>query len=257
MNKKYTLITGASSGIGYELAINYANLGENLILIARRIEILEDIRNRYKNIDILILNMDLSDINNTKEIYNIIKEKNIFVNRVINNAGVGLFGDFIETDIDKEISMINLNITSLMILTKMFLNDMKNNKEGEIINVSSIASFMPGPKMAVYYATKAFVTSFSKAIYYEVKNLGINVSILAPGATSTNFEKASNLEKSSLFDNMRVDSAKNVADYTVRKTPKTLIIPGILNKITVFFVKFIPSNILLKIVDKLQKRKDI
>lgn len=256
MKDKYTLITGASSGIGYELAKLYANKGENLILVARRLDKLEEFKNKFPNIKILNIKMDLSLIDSSNKIYDITKKENIFVNRLINNAGVGLFGDFSDTDLNREINMINLNIISLVSLTKMYLKDMLKENEGEILNVSSIASFMPGPRMSIYYATKAFVTSFTEALRYEIKNSNIKVSILAPGATSTEFIKSSNLENSKLFDNMRVQTPEEVAKISFENMGKRLIIPGILNKLTVFLVKFVPKNILLKVVDEIQKRKD-
>ncbi|QXW66152.1 SDR family oxidoreductase [Streptobacillus moniliformis] len=255
MNNSYILITGASSGIGMEIAQNYAKKGKNLILIARRIEILEKLKQKYTNVDIHVIQKDLSLVSSSKEIYEYTKSKKIFVEVLINNAGVGLFGDFLETSLDKEISMINLNILSLISLTKLYLQDMKKYDRGQILNVSSIASFMPGPKMSVYYATKAFVTSFTNALSYELRDSNIKVSILRPGATSTEFVKSSNLENSKLFDNMRVDTAVNVANYAIDNMGKRLIIPGFLNKVVVFLVKFIPVKLLMKFVEKIQERK--
>ncbi|NYV27324.1 SDR family oxidoreductase [Streptobacillus felis] len=253
---KYVLITGASSGIGQELAKKYAEKGNNLILVARRINILEQFKNNYPDIDIHILQKDLSNVESSNEIYKYTEENNLFVVTLINNAGVGLFGNFIETDLEREISMINLNIVSLVSLTKLYLKNMKNKNEGQILNVSSVASFMPGPKMSVYYATKAFVTSFSNALYHELKDSNIKVSILAPGATSTGFVKSSNLENSKLFDNMRVQTPELVADYTMRNMGKRLIIPGILNRLSVFSTRFTPTKLLMYFVEKIQQRKD-
>ncbi|CAM3075688.1 SDR family NAD(P)-dependent oxidoreductase [Streptobacillus ratti] len=256
MNNSYILITGASSGIGMEIAQNYAKKGKNLILVARRIDILEKFKEKYRDIDIHVIQKDLSLISSAKEIYEYTKSKNLFVEILINNAGVGLFGDFSETSLDKEIDMINLNILSLVSLTKLYLQDMLKYDRGKILNVSSIASFMPGPKMSIYYATKSFVTSFTNAISHELKDSNIKVSILAPGATSTEFVKSSNLENSKLFDNMRVASPKNVADYALKHIGKRMIIPGILNKITVFLVRFVPVKLLMIFVEKIQERKE-
>ncbi len=253
---RYILITGASSGIGMEIAKIYAKKGRNLILVARRIDILEKLKDEYRDIDIHVIQKDLSLTSSAKEIYEYTKSKDLFVEILINNAGVGLFGDFLDSSLDREIAMINLNILSLMSLTKLYIQDMKKYNKGQILNVSSIASFMPGPKMSVYYATKAFVTSFSNAISHELKDSNIKVSILAPGATSTEFVKSSNLQNSKLFDNMRVDSPKNVAEYAIKHMGKRLIIPGFLNKITVFLVRFVPVKLLMNFVEKIQERKE-
>lgn len=256
MKNNYVLITGASSGIGKEMAKIYAQKGHNLILVARRIEILEELKNEYSNLDIHILQKDLSNIACCQEIYEYTQDKGLFVETLINNAGVGLFGDFIETDLERELSMINLNISSLISLTKLYLVNMKKENRGQILNVSSVASFMPGPKMSVYYATKAFVTSFTNALSHELKDTNIKVSILAPGATSTGFVKSSNLENSKLFDNMRVQSAETVAKYALDNLGKRLIIPGVLNKLSVFSTRFVPTKIMMYFVEKIQQRKD-
>ncbi|WP_156299291.1 SDR family NAD(P)-dependent oxidoreductase [Streptobacillus canis] len=256
MKNNYVLITGASSGIGKEMAKIYAQKGHNLILVARRIEILEELKNEYSNLDIHILQKDLANIACCQEIYEYTQDKGLFVETLINNAGVGLFGDFIETDLERELSMINLNISSLISLTKLYLVNMKKENRGQILNVSSVASFMPGPKMSVYYATKAFVTSFTNALSHELKDTNIKVSILAPGATSTGFVKSSNLENSKLFDNMRVQSAETVAKYALDNLGERLIIPGVLNKLSVFSTRFVPTKIMMYFVEKIQQRKD-
>lgn len=250
--ESYVLITGANTGIGYELAKIYAENNYKLIVVSRRTDNLEKLKEKYK--DIVIISKDLSKIENVYELYQETKKMNLKVDILVNNAGVGLFGDFISTNLEQEINMINLNITAVIVLTKLYLEDMVKENKGEIINISSIASFVPGPKMSVYYATKAFITSFSKAISYELKNTNIKVKIIAPGATATNFEKAASLESSSLFDNMKVMSAEEVAK-SIYKSKKLMTIPGLLNKMTVFFSKFTPTKLLLYVIDKIQNSK--
>lgn len=250
---KYTLITGATSGIGYEIAKIYAEQGEPLILVARRKAILDEFQQRYANVE--IVEMDLSEPNNAKKLFEITEQNGWQVFRLINNAGFGVFGEFSETDLDREMAMVNLNIQAVMILTKLYLQPMKARNQGEILNVSSVASFMPGPQMSVYYATKAFVTSFSKALSYELKETNINISILAPGTTATEFEKAANLQNSKLFDRLKVQSAEEVATYAVQNLGKNVIIPNWLNKLMVFSSRFTPDFLLLPIVAFIQKNK--
>lgn len=250
---KYTLITGATSGIGYEIAKIYAEQGEPLILVARRKAILDEFQQRYANVE--IVEMDLSEPNNAKKLFEITEQNGWQVFRLINNAGFGVFGEFSETDLDREMAMVNLNIQAVMILTKLYLQPMKARNQGEILNVSSVASFMPGPQMSVYYATKAFVTSFSKALSYELKDTNINISILAPGTTATEFEKAANLQNSKLFDRLKVQSAEEVAKYAVQHLGKSVIIPNWLNKLMVFSSRFTPDFLLLPIVAFIQKNK--
>lgn len=253
--KKYTLITGASSGIGYEIAKIYAERGENLILVARRKQILQQFQQSYPNVE--IIDMDLSQVENAKKMFEITQQNGWFVSRLINNAGFGVFGEFVDTDLEREISMVNLNIQALMILTKLYLQPMKQHNQGEILNVSSIASFMPGPQMSVYYATKAFVTSFSKALSYELKDTHIKVSILAPATTATEFEKSANLQNSKLFEYLQVQSAQQVAKSAVDFLAKKLVIfPNFASKLLTFASRFAPDFLLLKIVSEIQKRKE-
>lgn len=251
--KHYTLITGASSGIGYELAKIYAEQGEPLILVARRQSVLQAFQQQYPNVEVVALDLSLPE--NAKRLFAITQQQGWFVARLINNAGIGVFGEFSETDLEREIEMVNLNIQALMILTKCYLNPMKQRNQGEILNVSSVAGFMAGPQMSVYYATKAFVTSFSQALRYELKETAIKVSILAPGTTATEFEKTANLQHSTLFDRLQVQSAKEVATIAVKQLGKPLIIPNLLNKLLVWGSRFTPRFLLLKIVAQLQKRK--
>lgn len=254
-NKEYILITGATSGIGYEMAKIYLKNNENIILVARNLEKMNEIKLEYPN-NIEIIQADLSKENEAKRVYDEVKLRKLDVKTVINNAGVGLFGDFKNTKIEDEISMINLNVISLVSLTKFFLKDMLEKNRGEILNVSSVAGYTAGPKMAVYYATKNFVTAFSNAINYELKDSNVKVSSLAPGATKTGFVKAAKLENSKLFDNLRLMEAKEVAEIAIKNLGKKReIIPGFFNKLSVFSNRLLPRTLMLKIINKIQENK--
>lgn len=252
MEKSYTLITGATSGIGLAIAERLAREQVNLILVARRFNELRAFQQKYPQCE--IFQADLAQSNNPIQIYEFIKGRELIVERLINNAGVGLFGDFLGSDLDKELAMIQVNICSLITLTKLFLPDMQARNHGEIINVSSVASFMPGPKMSVYYATKAFVTSFTEALAYELRNTNIQVRLLAPGPTATQFEKASQLEDSKLFHRFKTQSADEVAQALLM-SHKKIVIPGTLNKLAVFLARHLPQRWVTATVAKIQENK--
>lgn len=254
MNNKYILITGASSGIGKSLAYEFAKRGEKLILVVRRIEILEEFKKEFP--ETIIIKADLSDINQVNNVYKQTKDMNIFVYKLVNNAGFGDYSLFVDSDNKKNIDMINLNISGLITMTRNYLEDMKKYNEGYILNVSSIASFMPGPCMAVYYASKAFVTSFSRALDFELRKTNISVSILAPGPTNTGFREKANIKNSGLDKSFESNSSDYVAKYTLNNLNKKLIIPGWTNKITVFMSNILPINIMLYFVNKAQERKN-
>ena len=212
------LITGASSGIGRDIATEFAKRGYDLILVARNIEKLnqvkENILNNCNNINIKIIQMDVSTPENCKNLYNQVNDD---IDILINNAGFGVFGDFTKTDIDKEIQLINTNITAVHILTKLFLQDMEKKNKGHILNVASIAGFMPGPLMATYYSSKAYVVRLSEAIREELrrKNSNVKLSILCPGPVNTNFNNVAdvNFKAKSL-------SSEYVAKYAVNEMLK-------------------------------------
>ena len=258
---KTVLITGASSGIGYEFAKIYAKKGYNLVITARRKNNLDRIKQELESFDtaicVDIIVLDLSKQNSAKELYEVVKQRGILIDTLINNAGFGVYGNFIETDIEKEIDMIELNIKSLVVLTKLFLKDMVSRNNGTIINVASTAAFQPGPLMSVYYASKSFVLSFTEAIRNEVRDTNVNISVLCPGPTDTEFEKSASLEESSLFTKLKVMKPEKVAiiGYKGINRNKSVIIPGILNNILITFNKIIPRALVINIVRKLQESK--
>ncbi|MFA9290305.1 MAG: SDR family NAD(P)-dependent oxidoreductase [Solirubrobacteraceae bacterium] len=253
--KKTVLITGASSGIGLELAKIFASKGNNLVLVARSLQKLEELKNELErdfSVSVLNIKKDLSIPNSASEVYNEVKQHQMEINYLVNNAGVGVFGPHIKTDWENEKSMIQLNITSLTELTKLFVKDMVNKKSGKIMNVASVAAFVPGPNMSIYFASKAFVLNYSEALRSELSKYGISVTTLCPGATQTNF-----FDPSPNFKNRTtktpLPTAKEVAQYGYSSmlNGNSIAIHGIKNKIAVLLTKFSPRNLTLKITKKI------
>ncbi|MDX9892439.1 MAG: SDR family oxidoreductase [Bacteroidales bacterium] len=251
------LITGASSGIGLDLAKIHAKKGGDLVLVARNKQKLLEIKHEFESnyhIEVVAIEQDLSRKDAAQEVYNQTKQFGITVDILINNAGFGDFGFFAETDWFKEYEMISLNIVALTQLTKLYAQDMIEQGSGRILNVASIAAFLPGPKMAIYYATKAYVLSFSEAIANEFADQGITVTTLCPGPTDTGFEKAAALEESGLFKKQKVVSSMPVAEYGYKAmmNGKTIAIPGFRNKLLTKLVLFAPRNWVVKAVRYIQ-----
>ena len=297
----WALITGASSGIGRDMARYLYRLGYNLIIVARNVDKLnelkvelsknevnadiknnntenlqadeqittskkdnkiennEQIKNEIENKStdtqeqqIIVKQVDLSDKDQCIKLYE--ETKHISLDLLVNNAGFGVFGEFIETDLDKEINLINTNITAVHILTKLYLKDMIRNNKGHILNVASIAGMEPGPLMAAYYASKSYVIRLSRAINEEIKKRKANVkiSILCPGPVDTNFNNVAKV----VFKALSMPSEK-VAQYGIDKAlkGKLIIIPGFLNKCVRFFSKIVPDCILEEVAYHIQRRK--
>ena len=245
------LITGGSSGIGKDMALYLSKLGYDLIIVGRNKEELEKVKEKCKTI-VTIFDLDLSDINNVYKLYDLTKKDNIDV--VINNAGFGLFGNFIDTDLDKELEMINLNIIAVHILTKLYLKDFVKKDKGYILNVASSAGFMAGPKLSTYYSTKNYVLKETIAIYEELRNMNSNVkvSVLCPGPVNTNFNKVAG----GSF-NTKSSSSSYVAHYAIDKMfkNKLIIIPTLRIKLAVLMTRFIPTKVLLRINYNIQNVK--
>ena len=253
---KTALITGASSGIGYELAKIHAAKGGNLVLVARNISKLDELKLELETqfkVSVYTIGKDLSVTNAAQEIYDETNKENIQVDYLINNAGFGDFGMFVETDWNKELQMINLNITTLTQFTKLYLQDMVKRRSGKIMNVASTAAFQSGPTMAVYCATKAYVLSFTEAVSNEVSDKGITITALCPGATETGFQAAGGMEESELFKGKKLPTAKEVAEYgyTSMIKGKTVAIHGIMNYIMSNSIRFLPRAMVLKVSRKL------
>lgn len=233
------LVTGASSGIGYSIARYLSKIGYDLIVVARRRDCLCNLMRECKT-DVKIIDLDLSIISNMYKLYEMTKDENIDI--LVNNAGVGLYGEFYDVDTSKEISMLNLNVIGTDVLTKLYLKDMVKKNSGRILNVSSVLSFMPVPLMSSYYASKAYITSMSRAINTELKmkNINVTVSTLCAGAVDTNFNSDLGV---SFF--IPPSSSEKVAEYAVKKLMKNkeVIIPGILNKCVHAINKIIPIKL--------------
>lgn len=245
------LITGASSGIGRDMAFYLSSKGIDLILVGRNIDALNSVKDKCKT-DVLVIDMDLSVEENVYKLYEITKDKNIDI--LINNAGFGLFGNFIDTDLNRELNMINLNIVAVHILTKLFLNDFVNRDNGYILNVASSAGFMAGPKLSTYYSTKNYVLKESLAIYEELRQMKSNVkiSILCPGPVETNFN---NIAGGSF--NTKSATSEYVARYAIDNMfkNKLIIIPTLKMKLAVFMTRLVPTKLLLRINYHIQNIK--
>lgn len=243
------LVTGASSGIGREIAIELSKKGYDLILVARNEEGLKEVSKKIKTKSEIIA-MDLTDIENCKKLHNQVGRVDI----LINNAGFGDFGAFEKTELNKDINMIKTNVIALHVLTKVFLEDMIKENSGKILNVASIAGFMPGPLMATYYSTKAYVVRLTDSIRAELKEKKSNVqiSLLCPGPVNTNFNNVANVKF-----NMKSHSSQFVAKYAIEKLlkGKYMIIPGIKIKLGIYLSKITPKIILSKIAYRVQQRK--
>lgn len=252
------LITGASGGIGYEIATLMAKDGINLILAARSKKKLEQsaLELQTYGVQVEVIVSDLSKAGSAEKLYKQVKELGSSIDLLVNNAGVGVFGKFTETNLQEDLDMLYLNINSLTHLTKLILPDMTKRGKGRILNVASTAAFQPGPLMAVYYASKAYVLSFSEAIENELKGTGITVSALCPGPTRTDFSERANLVNSKLFDGGTMDS-KTVAKvgYEGFMKGKSVIIPGTQNKILAKSIRFLPRKIVTKTVRRMQDEK--
>ena len=245
------LVTGASSGIGYSIARCLSNIGYDLIIVARRKDCLLNLKKECKT-NVEIITMDLSIISNVYKLYEKTKRHDIDI--LVNNAGVGLYGEFYDIDLQKEMDMLRLNIGATNILTKLYLKDMVKKNKGKILNVSSIFGFMPGPLMSSYYASKAYITSISRAINMELKMKNINVSIstLCAGAVDTNFNSDLGI---SFF--IPPSNSEKVAKYSINKLLKNkeIIVPGAINKFVYFLNKILPNRILRYVVYMSQNGK--
>ena len=256
--KKTALITGASSGIGKEFARIHAEKGGDLVITARSRDKLEELKSELEknhNIKVTVIAKDLALQGAPEEIYNKVKKAGIEIDYLINNAGFGGLGKFHEREWEKDNAMINLNITALTALTRFFLPDFVKKNSGKILNVSSTASYMPGPLQAVYYATKAYVSFFSNAVAEELSDTDITVTALLPGATSTEFGKISGMDKTVLF--AKTASPRKVAEdgYEGMLKGKLNVVSGVTfsQKIMFAILPFIPKKTLLRKVHEMQK----
>lgn len=246
------LITGASSGIGRDMAKELAKRGCDLILVARRVNRLEEIKNEITGVSVETIECDVSTEENCTKLYNSVKDKG--VDMLVNNAGFGLAGEFLSTDLNKELNMIKTNVVAVHMLTKLFLKDFAEKDRGIILNVASSAAYMAGPYLSTYYATKNYVRRLTEAVYRELKekNSNVSVSVLCPGPVNTEFNDVANVKFA-----LKGLSSEYVARYAIEKAlkGKLYIIPGLQMKLGVFLLRFIPNKLMLKISAHIQKKK--
>lgn len=259
--KNVALITGASTGIGKEFAQIHAEKGGDLIITARSVDKLNQLKSALEekyNSKVMVIVKDLSQASASREIYDEVKQAGIEIDYLINNAGFGGQGKFHERAWEQDLAMINLNIVALTALTRFFLPDFVKRNSGKILNVSSTASLMPGPLQAVYFATKAYVTSFSNAIASELHDTNITVTALLPGATETEFAKTSGLDKTELFKN--TFSAREVAQdgYDGMLAGQLDVIAGVTfgQKMMMKSIPFMPKKMLMGQIREMQEVKN-
>ena len=247
------LITGASSGIGREFALYLAELGYDLIICSRSTDKLNALKDEIKNVSVRVITIDLSRESDAFDLYEHLKEEDIDV--LINNAGFGAFGKFLNVPLEREVELIHTNVSSVHILTKCFLKDMQSKNSGLILNVGSMAGFSAGPKLSSYYASKNYVVRLTQAINEELRRDGskVKISVLCPGPVETNFNNVANVRFTTKGLN-----ARDVARYAFDKARqgKIIIIPGFLMKTVKFFEHFLPENLLTRISYKKKKKKE-
>ena len=246
------LITGASSGIGRDMARYLATLGWDLVVVARRTDRLLELKEELENVDVMCITADLSDRAECFKIYE--ETKGVHIDMLINNAGFGLAGEFVETDLDTELRMIDTNITALHILTKLYLKDFVARDSGTILNVASSASFMAGPLLNTYYATKNYVFRLSEAIYQELKEKKskVKISILCPGPIKTEFLDIANV--GFVMGNLKSEEVAKLAIDKALKG-KLIVIPGFMMKAGKFLLRLIPEKLMLWVSYRIQFKK--
>jgi short-subunit dehydrogenase len=257
---KTALITGASSGIGLELAHLFAHDGYRLVLLARNRATLrqigDDLQSRY-SVTVRIAPKDLAHPATPAELYQELQEAGIVLDVLVNNAGFGGAGAFVSTDWNHEAEMMQVNMVALTHLTKLFLPQIRA-REGKIMNVASIAAFQPGPFMAVYYASKAYVLSFSEALAEELSGSGVTVTCLCPGPVKTNFQRRTYGDSTAMANSPLLVDVREVAriGYEGMTQGKRVVIPGWKNRVGVEMLRISPRAVVTKVVRKIQEKKN-
>jgi len=251
------LVTGASLGLGAEFARLLASEGYDLVLTARNGERLSTLKKEVENlhgVDVHIVVADLADARAPAAIHEHVRARGFDIDVLVNNAGFGMYGKFHESNLKIEMEMVQVNIVALMHLTKLFVQDMVARRRGRIVNVASTAAFQPGPMQSVYYASKAFVLSFSEAIGNELKGTGVTVTALCPGPTPTGFQERANVGNLRGLRLMMRTSPESVvrAGYNGMKHGRPVVIPGLLNNIHVFLLRFAPRRLVTSVVRRIQ-----
>lgn len=256
-NHPTALITGASLGLGFEFAHIFAQNNYNLIVVARNKtklqELAKELTDKYK-VSVKVIVKDLSLPRAGEEIYKEVQKNHLKVDVLVNNAGFATHGLFTQTDLQEEIGEINLNVLTLTVLTKLFVQEMVKRKKGKILNVASTAAFQPGPLMAVYYATKAYVLSFSEALANELTGTGVSVTTLCPGPTRTNFTERAKMDKTLLFKlgSMNAHSVA-LAGFKGLLEEERVVVPGVKNNMLVVAAKLSPRDLTMKVVKRMQQ----
>lgn len=258
--KPVALITGASRGIGLELAKECAKHGHDVVLVARRQDALEAaagaIEGKY-SVRATVIAADVSNADARAEIFSSTQDQKIEIGLLINNAGFGLGGEFLETDIERELEMIQVNVAAPTHLTKLFLPAMVKRRSGRIMQVASTASFQPGPLMSVYYASKAYLLSFSQAIAEELRNTGVTVTALCPGATATDFAETAQVSNTRLFQKLGVANAEDIARYGYKAMMRgdRVAIHGWRDKLMVQSERLAPRRLVTAIARRVQESR--
>jgi short-subunit dehydrogenase len=257
-NEKHALVTGGTSGIGYELAKLLARDGYNLVIVARDESDLASVASALTGqygVNVVTFSKDLFDPENAFTLYEDVMAQGIEVDILINDAGQGQYGEFTETDLRKELDIIHLNISSLVVLTKLFLRDMIERGSGRIMNLSSIASKAPGPWHSVYHGTKAFVQSFTEAVRSEVKDSGVTITALLPGATATDFFNKADMQDSKIVKEGELADAEKVAKdgYEAMINGDDMVVSGFKNKMQVAMGAITPDA---QQADKMKKQQE-
>lgn len=257
--RKTALITGASSGIGLDFAWLFAEGGHDVVLVARGGEKLQALASEIEakhGVRAVALPADLADPAAPKALVEALKARGLTVDLLVNNAGFGSYGAFAEAEAEEALRMIQVNVTALTALTRLLLPDMVARKSGRILNVASTAAFQPGPLMAVYYATKAYVLHFSEALANELEGSGVFVTCLCPGPTKTGFQERAKMEESKLVKGKAIMDSRTVAraGYEALVRGRPVIIPGFMNKMLAASVRFLPRSAATRIVRNVQER---
>jgi len=257
--RKTALVTGASSGIGLDLAKRFAAEGHDVALVARSEGKLKELAAALEaehQVRAHVVTADLAQPRAAETLVAALDARGIAVDVLVNNAGYALYGAFTETDLADELNMIQVNIVALTHLTKLLVRKMVARKEGRVLNVASTAAFQPGPLMAVYYATKAYVLSFSEALANELAGTGVTVTALCPGPTKTGFQARAQMEESKLVRGREIMTSETVAraGYTGLMKGKTVVIPGVGNRMMANAIRFLPRNTVTKLVRNAQER---
>jgi uncharacterized protein len=255
---KTVLITGAANGIGYEFAQLFASDGYSLVLVDKDEEKLADVVTQFKDkfqVSVTPVIKDLSLATSPLEIFSQMQQASIKIDVLVNNAGFGKLGFFTDTSLTSDLAMLQVNLVCLTHLTKLFLPDMVKRGEGKILNVSSTAAFQPGPLMAIYFATKSYILSFSEAIANELEGTGVSITVLCPGPTHSAFHQITGMAEILAHRGTKMMNAATVAKigYHGLMTNKTVVIPGWKNKILAKLVSFIPRNLITKYIRSTQE----